>query len=87
MKRESVDKIAWHVRAALEWARAVGELFPALWEAAKVFAPLVLDYCPMCHKPFTVLWIPIGDHSLCEKLEDPQEQGALYVNDSPLPPV
>lgn len=87
MKNHQLEKVIWHIRAALEWARSVGELFPALWDAAKTFAPLVVDYCDMCHKPLTVLWIPVGDHDLCEKLEDPTDQGALYVNDSPLPPI
>jgi len=87
MKYQWIDKVVWHVRAAIEWGKAVGELFPALWDAAKVFAPLVLDYCPMCHKPLTVLWIPIGDHNLCERLDDPQDANLLYVNDSPLPPI
>lgn len=87
MKDQWLDKVTWHLRAFLDWARSVGELFPALWDAAKVFAPLVLDYCATCHKPRTVLWIPIGDHALCDKLDDPQDTGALYVNDSPLPPL
>jgi hypothetical protein len=87
MKDHRLDKVTWHIRAALEWARSVGELFPALWDAAKTFAPLVVDYCPMCHRPLTVAWVPVGDHDLCDKLEDPQDKGALYVNDSPLPPL
>lgn len=87
MKNQAIDKITWHIRAFLEWIRAVSELFPALWEAAKVFAPLVLDWCPTCGKPKTVLWIPVGDHLLCDKLDDPEDIDALYVNDSPLPPL
>lgn len=87
MKNQGIDKVAWHLKAALEWGKAVSELFPALWDAAKTFAPLVLDWCPMCHKPFTVLWIPVGDHDLCERLEDPHDDHELYVNDSPLPPI
>jgi hypothetical protein len=87
MMDPQLDKIAWHIRAALEWARAVSELFPALWDAAKVFSPLVVDFCETCHKPLTVLWIPVGDHDLCETLQDPQDRGALYVNNGPLPPL
>ena len=63
------------------------ELFPALWDAAKTFSPLVVDFCDVCHKPVTVLWIPTGDHHLCEKLADPDDTGALYVNDTALPPI
>lgn len=87
MKRDLVDKVAWHLRAAVEWGKSVAELFPALWHAAETFAPLVMDRCPVCHKPGTVLWIPVGDHVLCNKLDDPDDDHALYVNDSPLPPI
>lgn len=87
MKNQWVDKVVWHIKAAVEWGKAVLELFPALWQAAVVFAPLVLDWCDMCRHPRTILWIPVGDHDLCDKLEDPSDTGALYVNDSPLPPL
>jgi hypothetical protein len=87
MKDHRLDKVTWHIRAALEWAHAVGELFPALWDAARTFAPLVVDYCPMCRKPLTILWIPIGDHDRCEKLQDPNDTGELYANHSTLPPL
>jgi hypothetical protein len=69
MKQHSIDKVTWHVVAAIDWARAVGELFPALWDAAKVFAPLVLDYCGICKKPLSVLWIPVGDHDVCDLVD------------------
>lgn len=67
MKRKDLDKVAWHLRAALEWLQSVGELFPALWQAAKVFAPLVVDFCEHCQRPRTVLWIPVGDHAQCDQ--------------------
>lgn len=86
MKSQLTDKLTWHIRAFLEWGKAVLELFPALWQAAAVFAPLVLDWCPMCRKPRTVLWFPVGDHSLCDKLDDPDDTKAMYTNETPLPP-
>jgi hypothetical protein len=87
MKRKAVDKVVWHVKAFLEWGKAVLELFPALWRAAVVFAPLVLDWCDVCKRPRTILWIPINDHAVCDKLEDAENQGSFYVDDSPLPPL
>jgi hypothetical protein len=80
-------KIILHIRAFVDWLKAVLELFPALWQAAVVFAPLVIDYCPMCKKPRTVLWIPVNDHALCDKLDDVTDTDALYVNESTLPPL
>jgi hypothetical protein len=87
MKEKAVNKVVWHIRSFLEWGESVLELFPALWDAAKTFAPLVVDFCDICRKPVTVLWIPVGDHDVCDVLQDPQDTGALYVNKSPLPPL
>lgn len=70
MKDQWTDKLVWHLKAAVEWFKAAAELFPALWNAARDFAPLVLDYCETCRKPRTVLWIPIGRHELCNRLDD-----------------
>jgi hypothetical protein len=86
MENKETEKVVLQIRLFFEWARSVVELFPALWEAARVFAPLVLDRCPICHKPYTVLWIPVGEHTLCDAVDDPLDTDALYVNDSPLPP-
>jgi hypothetical protein len=56
-------------RTFAEWASSVLELFPALWNAAAVFAPLVLDRCEHCQKPGTILWFSVGDHSECARLD------------------
>ena len=61
-------------RTFVEWAQAVCELFPALWEAAKVFSPLIVDRCEHCQKPGTVLWLSVGDHTVCGRLEIDQAQ-------------
>jgi len=86
-KDDLAHKITWHIKAGIEWMQSAAELFPALWQSAATFAPLIVDYCPMCRKPLTVLWIPQGDHRLCEKLDDPEDRDSLYVNDSALPPI
>jgi hypothetical protein len=66
MKNRVVEKVSWHLKAALEWANAVAELFPALWEVSIVFSALLVDYCEGCQKPRTVLWVPVGEHGSCE---------------------
>jgi hypothetical protein len=86
MTDESTSKLLWHWRAGLEWAESVLELFPALWDAAKTFAPLVVDFCPTCHKPVTVLWVPVGDHDQCDELDPPSTQTATDGDHEPLPP-
>lgn len=69
MKEQVADRIVWHIKAAIEWFKATSELFPALWDAARDFSPLVLDYCETCRKPRTILWIPVGKHDVCKRLD------------------
>jgi hypothetical protein len=79
MKDQTREKIVQHVQLFLTWWHLVKTSFPPLWAAAAMFAPLVLSRCPICQKPRFWLWIPTGDHKMCERLE-PQDPA------DPLPP-
>ena len=61
------------------WCKRVGNTFPPLWEAAKAFAPLVVDFCDQCEKPKAVTFVPVGDHAVCKSLGHGH-------HDTPLPP-
>jgi hypothetical protein len=69
MKYQKPLPFARHVELFMVWVKLVIQSFPPLWAAAEGFAPLVMARCPVCQKPRYVLWIPVGDHALCSRLD------------------
>lgn len=60
------------------WCKRVGSTFPHLWEAARLFAPLVVEFCGSCGKPKTVTFVPVGDHAECQ--HDARGNGGVPFN-------
>lgn len=86
MKNGFVDAVTRQIQLFLVWWHLFKTSFPPLWAAAEQFAPLVLTRCPDCQKPKFWLWIPVGNHSQCDDLEDHREEHTDYQTDEPLPP-
>jgi hypothetical protein len=59
----------------IRWVSAFSGFVALVWRGAELLASLVQGTCAVCERPSSFLWMPRGDHALCERLQGDVPRG------------